>query len=753
MVGLSVFRSRPRPQIDLTDRACFPSSSPACVWGVFTFWGMEFVNVTTPIWYPLCAFATAVSALGLAGLLLAKTHLMLFGRTVAGVLAATALLYLANGWGLIDVPNALVWRRVALVAELMQLAALLYVGLALMRQLSVRVEAGVWWRAHAISLMAGVLAMFTWSEDVFHLMTVESGNFVSREIMVGPLGKVTYAFVVFAMVLGLARFEQILRVTSDLERYQLKFMLIGLGGLAGYAIYQASQILVMPIWRPELSVAGSLTTLFALGLVVYGLGRARSREIRAKVYLSPKMLYGSITFIAVGLYLLTIGMIGEVIRYTGQPSSIVLGAVFVFVSLVGLLIVIYSRSARATVRQVISRHFYRSEHDYREKWIEVTEAFRVATSVEAIMDRLLDLLSRTFGSPRISIWMFSEVDGRFHQVRSTNTEPAPQPLDSSHPLIAQLMVAEKAITIDPFNDPFARETRAVLCVPIHTCGKLIAFVSLGSQLHREQYGPDDRDLLRAITHHAGVLLSHAELAEELRSAAEFEALHRVAAFCLHDLKNLTGQLSLVVQNADTHRHDRRFQESVIRTVTATVKKMMTLIYKLSLKSVEAGQPEEVDVTTLIAETLRSVNGRLGVPVKKTGERKLPVYIVREQLQQVLLNLIFNAQQAARGHGSICINTEKANGRAVITVTDNGSGIPAEQLRTLFQPFRTTKRGGFGLGLYECKRILAAFQGAIHIESEVGRGTRVRIELPLFAADSVGCGRSVTSHVVSQKRIA
>src|SRR5207249_10913776 len=63
-------------------------------------------------------------------------------------------------------------------------------------------------------------------------------------------------------------------------------------------------------------------------------------------------------------------------------------------------------------------------------------------------------------------------------------------------------------------------------------------------------------------------------------------------------------------------------------------------------------------------------------------------------------------------------------------SDTGPGIEPDKLRTLFQPFRTTKEGGLGIGLFQCKRILEAHRGTIHIVSEVGRGTSVRIELPV-----------------------
>ena len=105
---------------------------------------------------------------------------------------------------------------------------------------------------------------------------------------------------------------------------------------------------------------------------------------------------------------------------------------------------------------------------------------------------------------------------------------------------------------------------------------------------------------------------------------------------------------------------------------------------------------------------------------------------------MLLNLILNAQQelqekrADSEEPDICITTEQGHGSVIVTITDRGPGIPAAELQTLFQPFKSTKSGGLGLGLYQCKRIVEEHGGSIRIRSEVGQGTEVRLELPAAA---------------------
>jgi signal transduction histidine kinase len=290
---------------------------------------------------------------------------------------------------------------------------------------------------------------------------------------------------------------------------------------------------------------------------------------------------------------------------------------------------------------------------------------------------------------------------------------------------------EKSVCGDTMGDPLAA-SGAALCFPIRAQGRLIAFVVLGKQLHGEAYGTDDCDLLRGIAHHVGVLLAHAHLAEERHAAAELEALHRFSVFCLHDLKNLAARLSLVAQNAESHGRDPAFQASAMRTVADTATKMMSLMSKLALKSLKPEPtmaPEPIDLVGIIHETIAPFRG--DVKVRITGESVPPVMAVRDQIHQVLTNVVLNAKQAIDRYGEICIGLDHQDGMVVITVKDTGIGIPTSMLGTLFQPSRSSRPGGLGVGLYQSKQIVEAHQGTIRIRSEEGKGTQVRIELPIY----------------------
>jgi len=682
----------------------------------------------SPAWLAGIIGFVVLSSGGMACLLFARRQASSSHRSLALLLGATAVANLAKGLGLFDESHALMWQEIAMVAILVQPAALFYVGLAFLNPTEKGREPSALWRARIIGLIGLVLALFAMTGMTFQWKTFENGE---SAIALSSWGIVSYVFLVIGMALGLAQLEVVLRASHEPVRHKLKFLVIGLGGLAGYQIYQASQVLLFPVGRPEHVLVSSVVTVLSLGLIAYGLVRNRLRGVLVNAYVSQQALLGSVTFIVIGAYLLAVGATGEWLRQTDQSLGVGLSVVVVFAALVGLAIAVFSKTLRAEVRRFLTRNFYRSKYDYRAQWLQVTEAFQQATNTEAIMDRLLDVLIKTFSTKTISIWSFREADRQFSLVRSMTADKEAVSIELSHPVIIRLMEKDEAVSIEEGLDPFAA-LGATLCFPIRAQGRLRAFVMLGKQLHGEAYGTDECDLLHGISHHVGALLSHASLTEERQASAELEALHRFSVFCFHDLKNLAARLSLVAQNAENHGQDPAFQESAMRTVMDTANKMTALMSKLSLKTFKSplvGAPELVEMSELIDEIVAPIRGDGTVRLHVSGRPVPPVMAVRDQIHQVLLNVVLNAKQAIEKQGDISIALAQSNGSIVVTVDDTGSGIPQSMLETLFRPSQSGRPGGLGVGLYQCKQIVEAHRGTIQIRSNPGQGSQVRIELP------------------------
>jgi signal transduction histidine kinase len=124
-----------------------------------------------------------------------------------------------------------------------------------------------------------------------------------------------------------------------------------------------------------------------------------------------------------------------------------------------------------------------------------------------------------------------------------------------------------------------------------------------------------------------------------------------------------------------------------------------------------------------------------VDVERIYEGTPLVHGDAQRLEQVALNLMLNAAEAMPDGGHLRIRVLGEATRAVIEISDTGVGIPPDEVEKVFRPFYSTKPTGTGLGLALAARIIAAHEGAVHVDSEPGRGTTVRVELPVAPADS------------------
>ncbi len=120
---------------------------------------------------------------------------------------------------------------------------------------------------------------------------------------------------------------------------------------------------------------------------------------------------------------------------------------------------------------------------------------------------------------------------------------------------------------------------------------------------------------------------------------------------------------------------------------------------------------------------------------ETDGAKLPALVSPIEIEQVLVNLIRNAAEALTGVGCVRVSASLREQSVEIAIDDDGRGMPADLLGHLFEPFNTTHvhDGGTGLGLAFDHGVIVDHGGEIHVESELGNGTRIRSQLPLAPA--------------------
>jgi putative PEP-CTERM system histidine kinase len=228
------------------------------------------------------------------------------------------------------------------------------------------------------------------------------------------------------------------------------------------------------------------------------------------------------------------------------------------------------------------------------------------------------------------------------------------------------------------------------------------------------------------------MLLNLQLSERLREVKEAEAFQTVSAFMMHDLKNLASSLSLTIQGLPVHFENPDFRQDALKIMEQNVTRINKMCNQLSVlgKEVELN-PVEADLNNLVKNSVYCLNGDSKVKLLTDLQPLPPLMVDTEQIQKVMTNLILNANEAIGDAGEIRITTEERNGWAIFSVSDTGCGMSREFVeRSLFRPFKTTKKQGIGIGLYQSKMIVEAHKGKIEVESEEGRGTTFRVFLPI-----------------------
>jgi two-component system cell cycle sensor histidine kinase/response regulator CckA len=240
-----------------------------------------------------------------------------------------------------------------------------------------------------------------------------------------------------------------------------------------------------------------------------------------------------------------------------------------------------------------------------------------------------------------------------------------------------------------------------------------------------------------------------ELESQLQLSQKMEVVGRLAGGLAHDFNNLltvisgyANILSSVFQVGEkSFRHVEAIKEAS-KMASALTKQLLTVSRKQIL------QLETVDLNKIVVDSLSILQNLVGTNVTislKLEENLPPILADISQIQQILINLVLNSRDAMRGDGRLSIKTYTINQKldngtdvnkisagnyAVLSVTDNGTGITDKVKKHLFEPFFTTKKKGNGLGLSTVYGIIGQHNGSVSVKSEVGVFTTFEIFLPL-----------------------
>jgi putative PEP-CTERM system histidine kinase len=561
-----------------------------------------------------------------------------------------------------------------------------------------------------------------------------------RVLFLGSAGYWYYIGIMVALIISLASVEVTLAATHGIARNRMKFEAIGIMSLFAVLIFYYSQGLLYRTINMNLTPIRSSVFIFAALLIGYS---HAFRGSGTRVSISRHILYRSITLLVVGVYLLGLGLVGEGMRYFGVTFGRDLTVILVFAGAILLLSILLSEKVQRRTKVYINKHFYAgNKHDYREEWIKLTSRFSLCATLSDVQDAILTVFVETFGVAGASLYLQSRDERRFFRVSELAMPKSPAEISISEELNDYFAQRERVLNLNDGEFPLSEaeqmtfsQAGAWLVIPLISNNKIIGFAIFREQIVPEKLIYDDFDLMKVLARQAAQAITNLKLSEEVMEMRAMAAVSRISTFVIHDLKNLTTSLSIVVENAEEHIGNPDFQHDAITTISNTLAKMKSLMQRL--KSI----PEKITINAEV-ENIDHLSREVVAEFVKLRPKRV-IYsgeaafsrVDGEEIKKIIVNLVQNALDASNEKGTVLVETRKESNCVCIRISDNGSGMTEDFMKNqLFRPFRTTKGAGLGIGLYQSRQIVEAHDGKIEVKSDIGKGTVFTVCLPI--AESV-----------------
>ena len=561
----------------------------------------------------------------------------------------------------------------------------------------------------------------------------------------------------FSQSLVIAETGLILRITTAAGALVLVHNVYGQAAPASRSHIRFAMLGLAIIWVYDLNLYTSLyvgstgaRSLFewrglivALAAPLFAL--ATRKEGTWRVRLSRAATFQSLSLLAICAYFALMAILATALRGTGVDWSSALMIGVLAVMTVAAMVLIPSARARGWVKVKLAKHLFEHRYDYRTEWLRFTETLgRAGPDAPPLSERIVKGFADIVDAPG-GLLLVSD-NGRELAIAASNDwpghGPGPDALSNAQEFWTGLEAHGRVLELEALRSGLAslndkalqvprwliEEKAAWVSIPLLHHQRLVGLVVLAAPDYRRQLDWEDFDLLRTAGNQAASSLAEALGQEALSHAQRFEEFNRRFAFILHDIKNLVSQLSLLARNAERHADNPEFRADTVATLQSSVGKMNDLLQRLAPQSKTRVQRIELQplrpiVTSAIASKRRDRE------VNLLGDTKVEALVDGSALEQAIAHLIQNAIDASSGE-PVTVRVSSDEKGVSIAVADKGVGMDSDFVRNrLFQPFASTKDGGFGIGAFEARSLITAMGGRISVDSRLGRGSTFTILFP------------------------
>ena len=546
-------------------------------------------------------------------------------------------------------------------------------------------------------------------------------------------------------------FRHVVYTDSIVKRNQLKYVIYSslIGFLAGVTSF-------IPFLNPSIPPVGAPIAYFYTLPIAYAVARYRLLDI--DVVIKKSLIYGLLLLILLSPCYAVV-MWGQLSAFGTIDFRFSLSTLLLFI-----IIGFYFPKVRFLTEDALERVLFKKRLDFRETLLRSSKDMVSIVNIKQLAENLVRTVGRSLGIEKVSLLLNHDGKGSYQLEASAglNLEhPGNVILPKEGPLVTLLQRRREPIVREELEwvpvGPETPQTVAIMSklgaeisLPILSKDKLIGILNLGHKEDKTIYSDEDLELLSMLANQAAIAIENARLYENLkqsqdtlRRADRLSSLGLLTAGLAHEIRNPLVAIRTFTQLLPERYDDAEFREGFQGLALKEVDRICGLINDLlsfARPSKPNVSPEAIDdVVENIARILETQAKEKNVAIFREFSDNLPkVWIDREQMKQVFMNLILNAIQAMREGGSISIATRSVTrtgadpvGEFVqVEIRDTGVGIPEDNLQHIFDPFFTSKDEGSGLGLAVSHQIVQEHGGFVTVESTVGKGTAFFVHVPV-----------------------
>lgn len=399
--------------------------------------------------------------------------------------------------------------------------------------------------------------------------------------------------------------------------------------------------------------------------------------------------------------------------------------------------------------------------------LQLSEAIGAILSPRQLLERVMDIIIEQVHVDRGFILSLDRETGELNpevvRYRTRNGE-VPEKITTSRTIINHVVhrkegvICSNAMTDKRFAGTAKQGSihnyrlHSVICVPIVARQELLGVIHIDCSSTSHTYTSEQLRLITAIGKTTGMAIENARLVQSHVETERLAATGETVAYLSHSIKNMLQALRGGADIVEAGLQKRSVD--LLAKGWAIVQRNLTAVYNLSMNMLAFSKNREpkpvlAQLNQVVSDTVQMeqhlADTKQAVLLADLDDGLPPIHLDLDGIQQLMINLLSNAVDAVGTTGGrITVKTEydAEQGEAMLSVSDNGEGIPPQNLKHIFEPFHSGKgHGGTGLGLAVAKKIVEEHNGRIVVTSRVGEGTTFEIALPTVRDAAVDSGET------------